>query len=392
MLNIDLIIARIIDFFSQPIIDIFGQFFIGGGWLIIFTLLIYVFFYFLIDYRQSLKTADWKYTLLAIDMPRYVKQTPKAVEQMFAHLAGILESPTLKDKIWDGFKQPWYSLEIVSLNGYIQFLIWTKSNLVQLVETAVQAQYPEAEIIEVEDYVQEDMLNYPNNKYNVWVAEFALDKDFVYPIRTYNEFEHKISEREAVLKDPMSAFLESLSKISDGEQMWFQIIIKPKDNSWKEKVIAEIKKIIAQAGPSGSDSNTQYLTPGQLKLVEDMEKKISKIGYEVKMRGVYIAEKNVFNPDRGVKALVGSINQFSIPTSNSIVVKNSVNLNKDYKKKETLLKGYKKRSLSIGTETFLLNIEELATIWHFPMSSVKTQLIKKTENKNYDIPMSLPVE
>jgi len=40
----------------------------------------------------------------------------------------------------------------------------------------------------------------------------------------------------------------------------------------------------------------------------------------------------------------------------------------------------------------VFNIEELATVWHFPMSYVKTPLVQKTQGKRAEPPSGLPVE
>ena len=60
--------------------------------------------------------------------------------------------------------------------------------------------------------------------------------------------------------------------------------------------------------------------------------------------------------------------------------------------KKLLMKAYKKRKLKIGSNPFILNIEELATIWHFPMSHVATPLLQKAKLKTAEPPSGLPVE
>lgn len=217
--------------------------------------------------------------------------------------------------------------------------------------------------------------------------------------------------------------------------MWLQILVRPIDNSWKESVIAKIKEFIGEddghghghgspmsfltdnflvtegkgllqeagrqiAGLGGAaheehgeekvDKNQmKYMTPGQMKLVEAMEKKIEKIGFETNMRAVYLARKEVFNPSRGVTALIGSISQFNIPTANSIVVGAQASSDK---KKAKYVEAYRSRSMDLEVHAYVLNIEELATLWHFPMSHVKVPLLQKAANKAAEPPSGLPVE
>lgn len=427
-------ITQLLMFFERDSLYVVLDFFALGGWLIIAWLLSFAFLELYTSYRQDKYKADWQPILLAIDIPAINIQTPKAVEQMFAHLAGAYENINLYEKYIEGIKQRVFSLEIISIEGYIQFLIWTEEKFRELVETSIYAQYPDAEIIEVEDYTNGISTSFPNNEFEVWASDFSLAENDAYPIRSYREFEHAIS-KDTVLKDPMGTFLESFTRIGRGEQMWFQIIIEPISNSWKEKAIAEIKNLIGEKkkvekniGDYATDTimksletfgdqilgrepseikeqkkddepnKLRYLTPGQGKLVEAMEEKISKIGFKTKIRAVYLARKEVFRKSRGVNALVGAINQYNIPSANSIVPSYSIDAYYFLKKmrqryrKELLVDAFKKRKHKAGASPYILNIEELATIWHFPMSHVKTPLVQKAEGKHVEPPIGLPAE
>lgn len=409
------------------------------GWIIIIYLLLFMGLYLLEEYKRKKYKKDWNWVLLAIDVPQLNVQTPKAIEQLFSHLAGAQYSPNIVEKFRHGYQQRWFSFEIVSIEGYIQFLIRTEEIFRDLVEAAVYAQYPEAEITEVEDYTAEFPDKFPDEDYDMWGADFGLAENFSYPIRTYTEFEHSIAE-DNILKDPMGTFLESFSRIGQGEQVWFQILIEPTDNSWKEEVIKKIKDMVGDVGSFASSKksglasvflgepskilteiNTQVLgggvaadaagvaqkgpenkllqlTPGQRKLLESMEDKITKIGFKTKMRVVYLARKEVFRPERSVNALIGAINQFNNPSSNSIIPTSTVKTDyflkktRNYYRKGMTMRAYKKRKMLSGGNPFVFNIEELATIWHFPLSHVKTPLLQKTQGKKTEPPIGLPVE
>lgn len=431
--------TTIIEFLARPTWSVISDLFAVGGWLIFVYMLLYAGLLLLDFFKSDQFTKDWKWVLLAIDIPPLNVQTPMAVEQMFNHLSGALKTPDLSDKYRTGFKQRFFSFEIISIEGYIQFLIRTEESLRDLVEASIYAQYPDAEITEVEDYTTDFPTKFPNDEYDVWAGDFALSEHHGFPLRTYREFEHNIS-KDTVLKDPMGTFLESFSRLGPGEQMWFQIIIEPTDSSWKESVIKEVKKIIGETPKHVSSltgdltdmiadapvkflekmgdevfsreastikkeekpaepNKIRYLTPGQSKMVESMEEKINKIGFKTKMRGVYLARKEVFRPDRGVAALVGAISQFNRPNANSLVPAFSTSSISYFFKKQridfrktVLMSAYKKRRMKVGKNPFFLNIEELATVWHFPMSHVKTPLVMKAEGKRAEPPSGLPVE
>ncbi len=432
--------SDIFSFLDQPTSSIFIQLFAIILWVPLVNFLLMEILNTFHHYRVHQSTHHWKHVVLAIDIPQLNVQTPKAVEQLFSHLAAVFSKPDLREKFIEGYQQKWFSFEIISIEGYIQFLVWTEEQYRDLMETAIYAQYPEAEITEVEDYVSFAPDTYPNQEYDIWAGEFALAEDAAFPIRTYEEFEHSIS-KDTVLKDPMGTMLESFSRIGHGEQMWFQILVEPIDNEWKESVIAKIKEFIGEedahghghgsplsfltdnflvteakgllqeagrqvAGMGGGgheehaeekvDKNQlKYMTPGQVKLVEAMEKKIQKIGFKTNIRAVYIARKEIFNTARGVTALKGSLSQFNIPSANSIVTEKTTGARKPQvsnKKKATYIAAYKKRKMGLEVKPFVLNIEELATLWHFPMSHVKTPLLQKASSKAAEPPSGLPVE
>jgi len=430
-------------FFQNSTVRVLWYLFVWGGWLFLARAIIFLVLNYLEEYKEEKYKANWEWVVLAVDVPPMNLQTPRAVEQLFAHLAGAYDSPNLADRFRHGYKQRWFSFEIISIEGYIQFVVRTEVAFRDLVEAAIYAQYPEAEIIEVEDYTKPMLEEFQAGTIDIWAADFSLTEKDAYPIRTYEEFEHSISKDE-ILKDPMAPFLESFSRIGRGEQMWFQILIEPKGSSWKEDVILEIKTLIGEKvdkpstnplafltdnaitkeiGASireintqftggepgeaamydadddgGAQNKLQYLTPGQKRVLEAMEKKISKIGFKTKMRGVYLARKEVFRPERGVNALIGAVNQFNNPTSNSIVPSFSSSAAYFAKnrriiyRKRTLFEAFVKRKINAGANPFILNIEELATIWHFPMSHVKTPLLGKSSAKRAEPPSGLPVD
>jgi hypothetical protein len=423
---------------SQLIVVVFAII----GWVALALVFFFMGAHLWLDLRQDLNTHHWQWIVLAIDVPPDTIQSPKAVEQIFAQLSGAYDEPNFGEKYWKGAKQRWFSLEIISLEGYIQFLIYTEVKHRDLVEAAIYAQYPMAEITEVEDYVSIMPTTYPSETHDMFGVEFGLVAEDPFPIRTYDEFEHSIS-KDMTFADPMAAILENFTRIGAGENLWFQIIIEPISGEWKKKGIDIVKNSLQEKGrklvkqmienkkghheqffffkllnslfdgllsairppaegheehkeePPGKVSD---LSPGLKKVVEAIEEKIGKVGFKTKMRAVYIANKEVFKPSRCVDGLVGSLTQFSYPERNAIVPKAVTSAHYAFKKsriitlKNMFIKAYKKRKLKMGKNPYILNVEELATIWHFPLPLVKTPLLQKTGSKRAEPPINLPIE
>ena len=384
-------------------------------------------------YLRSQYRKTRKYILLAIDVPKENEQTPKAVENIFNHLAGAHKPLRFVDKWWFGEIPESFSFEIVSLGGYIQFIIHTPEELRDLVEAMIYAQYPNAEITEIEDYTKDWNIKFPNNQYDLWGTEIVLAKKEFYPIRTYKEFEDSASKE--TYKDSMAALLEALTRIGPGEQIWVQFVVTPADNDWGEGAQRLINKLIGakDSGGGGFDpigsiggavayffdaifSNPEtvkkdsgksepnqllYLTAGEKDNVDAIEKKIAKLGFHTRIRAIYLAEKNKFNKPIG-NAIYGSFKQFNTLNLNSFkpdkrYLTGGVVYFKPRRllwRKNKILWLYKQRGhyLDPGTYGKILNTEELASVYHFPTLVVKAPLVQKAEVKKGEPPITLPRE
>ncbi|MFA6098477.1 MAG: hypothetical protein WCV50_00430 [Patescibacteria group bacterium] len=412
--------------------------FLKGGWIFVLAVIFWGLWEAYKEYIRNRYDSSLKFVLLAIDIPKNNEQSPKAVEHIFSHLYGIKKSGNLKDKYIKGYTQPSFSLEIVSIEGYIQFLIRTPVKFRDLVEAAVYAQYPDAEITEVEDYV--DMIPKPlefyHPKYDIWGTEFKLQNTDLYPIRTYPLFEHSLSQK---LMDPMASILEIMSRMGPGESLWIQIIIAPVGEEWRKKGLALINKLIGkksdkkgvdlmyfprEIGRGLSESFTatfvpttemgeqkqkkerewpsmmQHLSPQEKEVVEAVGMKIGKLGFKTKIRYIYSAPKDRFNKSKGTYAINGAFAQFTSQNLNGFVVNKKTRTKIDYYFIKTrllgrirrILWGYRYRSMKRGRPGFVLNIEELATLWHFPQIDIKVPSVQTVDARKSTPPMGLPME
>lgn len=373
--------------------------------------------------------------LLALDIPRENEQTLVAVEQIFAHLYAIESKGNKYERYWLGKVQGRYSLELVSIDGYIQYLIRSDKGNRDLIESAIYAQYPDAEITEVGDYTDSVPNNFPNDEYDLWGTEFTLMKKEAYPIRTYKNFEHTLSQTFA---DPMASILEALSRLQPGEQTWLQIVITPVSSSWTENAAQLVKKLAGEkaaekkgafspltstlkgfgdeamsqvlgGGTSSESSKTeskpkseiQFLTPGARNTIEAIQEKMSKIAFRTKIRLIYVGKKEIFDKNRGVSPVLGAILQYNTLNLNGFKPHKRTKTKADYyrvkqrvaQKQRKILRAYKKRANHLGMGLgFILNIEELASIYHFPIATITVPPVQRTEVRKGGAPTTLPRE
>lgn len=418
-----------VDYFTEllelPIHLAVWEIFIRGGWIVVLVLVVRTIYVNWIAKRRQAFLDSIEYSILAVDVPRENEQGPKAVEQIFAQLNSIESGPgDWREYYIDGIMKTPISLEIISMEGYIQFLIRVPKDYVDLAEAAIYSQYTDAEITEVQDYVEQMPLDYPSEEYELWGTELILQKDSAYPIKTYANFEDPTSEES--FKDPMAAIMEVLSKIGMGEHIWMQILAVPAGDKWAEDARNLVKKMLGigveskvtivdkileapliflrwvhtnlwgDGDGSSDDSKESRMSPGEVRAIGAIEDKIAKLGFETKFRIVYWAQQDVFSKGRGVAATIGAIKQFSTLNLNGFVPDKGAKTGGDGKNlfasQRKMAKAYLNRDFYTGSKPFVLNTEEMATIFHFPMFTVKAPLLQRAQMKVSEAPAVLPTE
>ena len=332
---------------------------------------------------------DVESDLLILEIPKTNDKKELAAEQLFASLHGILRDR--KELKANGGIQEHLSFEIASVNGQIRFYCWVPKTLRSFVESQIYSQYPTVQISDAE----EDYVAHERHHSIVHTAEITLTEADVLPIKTFQSFE----------VDPLAGITGTLAKLeSTGEEVWVQILAKPIADDWHKSSERWTKKV--RGGKSSSASNGGFewlagvfealwrppeetekakapkeLTERDKTRISEAEKKATKLGYEVRIRLAYLGESSTSARQR-MQAIVGTFKQY-----------NSTNLNgfkiaKASFKKEDLAK-YRQRSFARGG--FILNIEELASVFHLPHTNVETPNIVWASSKTAEPPAKLPI-
>jgi len=422
-------------FLNLPPQQMFWVFMGNFGWLIIAIAFLIGIKSVYLFYIQKRWGRDHKNIMLAIDIPKANEQSPKAAENMFTYLGGAHGTQNFFETWFLGEYQKSFSYEIVSLEGYTQFLIRTPEEYRNLIETSVYSQYPDAEISEVDDYTQAMPQKWPDEEYDLWGAEFITQNDWVYPIKCYREFEHMMGPSETQFKDPMASLMDLCGSLRQGEQLWMQIIVKPTGFDWPEKSEKEIDRILgrkkkykpglfgvglealgnasemiypiwqdidpADKKKEDKPKNMMDLTMKEKRQVEGIQLKASQLGFEAKIRIVYLAKKEVIQRSKVVSGFVGYIKQFIAMDLNGFKPDLTVTATRTaymwkaqrlLEKKRKIFRNYVKRDSTAGRKMCILDIEELATLWHFPVeANVKMAMIQKAPGRKADAPAELPL-
>ena len=380
--------------------------------------LMYTFWRTWLLYVRSRFIYKLEWILLDIRLPQEITKSPLAMETFFMSLRQTGGETTFIDRWLDGKLRAHFSFEIVSIEGKVKFIIYTQKRYRNLIESALYAQYPNIEMHEIPDYARS--VHYDPKEMDLYVIDYELGTHDPYPIKTYVDYglEREIVDEENKV-DPLNSVIEFMGSIGANQQCWFQVIIKAhkkeqrklgtwfgKDDRWKEQAKKEIEKIRKEAMPPGSDPSTAKFpnpTKGQQERIYALERSISKVAFDVGLRSIYMGKKDFFD-GTNISAQRSLLRAFASPHLNSFSVTNWLD-GFDYpwqdfkgirkrREKRKGLEAFKRRSFFYKPEIgkpIVLNVEELATIYHLPGQVAQTPNLPRITSKRSQAPSNLPI-
>lgn len=415
------------------VLDILFDIFVLYWWTITPFVLFFILYSTWIYYIRLRYASGLRWITLEIRLPQEVEKTPKAFEIVLSGIHGLAKNLNIVEANIQGMVPEWLSLEIIGSGGETHFLVRTFEKSRNLIEAKIHGEYPNAEIIEVEDYATHLPPDIPNKDYNLFGTEMILVKPDGYPIRTYEFFEAQVEEQR---HDPLASLADGLSKLGDREHVWVQFVIQPTtDVAWQEdgkKLVGEIMGRKAEAkspfaldalggligivgeigevlvsgkvGPKTPEKqatsfdsiSSLRLSPGEREVVEAIEKNVAKLAYRTTIRFLYIAHNDVYN-SINIASMFGFFRQFNTLNLNGFKVNKATIPSVDFLfpkqrnfwKKRRLFLNYKRRYL--GPKVHILNTEELATLYHFPGRVVAAPMTPRIGAKKGEPPPGLPI-
>ncbi len=284
-------------------------------------------------------------TTLLLKIPRNTEVTPEAAQTFLAALTQI-NSVSFFQKL-SGVKPQALALEIVLVNQQIRFQITCDSTIVPFVENQLQSNYPLAIIEKTPD---------PLINQNLDIVCLKLRKGSYYPIATFANFTDI---------DPLSSILSVLAKSNPDQVTIVQIAIKSTGSSWQAKGAS-----FAAHGSKNEDGS--YSPRTDLTVINE------KINYP----GFTVSIQLASNTKETLRELVSAFGVYTRADGNSFSTKKP----SFFTKKPPLINLLERQV--IGKD--VLNIVELATIWHLPSEKIKTPTIAWGTSVLSEPPDNLP--
>lgn len=285
--------------------------------------------------KESLSKDDKSFLLIKI--PSTNEQREKAMDEFLCSLHRILPNNT------------YFSLEMSSSNQFLSFYITFPKKLKNVLESQLYAQYPDAEVEEIKDYL-------PDFDKNTAFVQIDFKRSSIYPIKTYQNLE----------EDLLKSFSAILSKTEKDEKVFLQLVLKKTGSKfWQRGFQAFWFKLVGKK----QSENTDY---AYNKLSHDL--------FLGKLRFAYISLDKP-TAEMKLKTLIG-------------LLKSLKGENNEFKKKKFLF-GHNLEVLfksRMFKNADLWSSSEIATIYHFPYKGVVVSNVVQTTSKRAPAPDILPRE
>ncbi len=317
-----------------------------------------------------------------------VREDIAVMETLFANVGGLRPQHGLK--AWFLGRTDHVSFEIVAQGGYIYFYIAVPRNLRSFLEEQIHAQFASAVIEEVGDY----NLFTPNA--TIMGGYLMFKRKNAFPIKTYKKLD----------SDPLNALINALAKVQGTDAAAIQCVVRPAKNSWRSEGIwlareiqqgAKFEKIASRSGimtfihhyikkpkhPTGATTGEQYhLSPMEQEVVKGLEEKASRAGLEVNVR-IMVSSTDTTHARSILDQMSGGFAQFnSYHYGNSFAVAIPSGQNR-------IIKDFIYRIVR-ENRSAIMNTEELASIYHFPLPSNDTPSIKWLTARKAPPPANVP--
>ncbi len=294
------------------------------------------------------------------------------------------------------YGKPTIALEIAnpSDDEEILFFVAVPRKFRSALEKQIHSYFPDSMIEKVKDYT----IFSPGSYTAMGIVKLA--KSSALPIKTY----------EMMDNDPFNEITNAFSKLSEkGEGASIQIILQDPGKSWRSKgkkiahemqqgkqlkdaqggfVNEAIKEVGKGLGPKQTNQpqseKVVQLTPEEQELIKSIETKTAKVGFMVNIRLIASAETQE-RAEEILSHIENAFSQFENPGVN-------------YFKVQRIGSKSKKQAFNYIFRAFndeyavLLGVEEISSIFHFPISTTETPKIKWLKSGSAQPPTDIPKE
>lgn len=264
----------------------------------------------------------------------------------------------------------------------IHFYIAVPKNSIEFVSRQIEGLWSEAKVEQINDY---NIFNSSGVNSGVYLKQKF---SYALPIRTYAE----------TGTDTFSPVLSGLSKINEvGEGGGIQILVKAAPSSAKKAIYSAIERLKRggrleditkgnsfdakdlQKAFSGEEKNKEKIIDNEA--IKTLESKVSKPLLAVNFR-ILASSPSQYQTDAILESVSGGIAQFSAPSRQELKIIKPREAN-------NLVRQFSFREFD-DNQSMILNIEELASMFHLPTFSTEVPKINWLKSKEASPPVNIP--
>jgi len=320
-----------------------------------------------------------------------------AMEQLLTAISTMKDGKGIFYKLL--YDLPYVSFEIAnsSKDDEIVFFISMPKKFRENIEKQIHSSFPNASLEKAPDYTI-----FSPGSFTA-AAALQLKNSYILPLKTYENLEI----------DPLNAIANALSKLdTDMEGAAIQLVLKPADPGWRTagRIVAHkmqqgkrlkdvhhssfvtkfgkemgsaFHEVVIKNSKDGSLSSkdTFQLTPEEQELVKGIEQKSSKSGFEVNIRLVASAETQE-RAEQILAHLENSFSQFENSDINCFQIKSRTS-------QKDLAYDFIFRNFN-SDYSVILSTEEIASIFHLPISVTEAPRIKWLKSNMAPPPLDIP--
>ncbi len=319
-----------------------------------------------------------------------IQEKIAVMENVFAAVGGLKAERGFQ--AWLLGRQDSVSFEIVAKDGLVSFYVAVPPRLKDFIVQQIQAQFPHAQVEEVPDY------NIFRATGEIAGTRLAFRRESYLPLRSYKKMD----------TDPLNALTNSLAKVEKTDGAAIQVLVRSAKREWrlggaayvkaikegrkpgsKEKGPASVLSMAAEmtvAGPGSKDEGMKKdyrMSPIEEETAKTVDEKLSQFGLDVVIR-IVASGKTRDAAQLYVDNLANAFSQFDIPQYGNSLTRRS-------DAPARLINDFIYRHFAEQGQTVLTG-QELASIFHLPLSSTETPNIRWLLARRVAPPSNLPTE
>lgn len=322
-----------------------------------------------------------------------IQETIGVAETFFSSIGGLKPERGWRNLIWG--RQDQVSFEIVVKDGLIYFYVACPFYMRDYLEQQINSQYPHAFIEEVEDY------NIFKPHGSILGSYLIFKRSNAFPIKTYKKLE----------ADPLNTLTNALAKAGKNKGASIQFIVRSAPAGWRDegvriasamqqgKKLKDVERVgiwrelgktfksaasTPKEGQLPKQEEPYRLSPLEEEMVRGLEEKASKAAMEVNIR-VVTSAKTAGESKMLLDNIINAFNQYSIYQYGNSFKKSDPSSIKRIIREFIFRHFNEKRKV-------ILNTEEMASLFHFPLTTTETPNIAWLSARSAPAPNNISSE